>query len=382
MPREVQGIQILQGNAFFNLDESQETIFSLFFAAVCHTAGHAKVTDFKKYKDWMKGKNKKRAYQTLEFIEDIRVNEFLKNEFSEYYSEIEKMIKFFDIVNKKNELKNFKKHAKRIFSETYIKNIKKNRTELKKEILRLDTEDKEKFTQIADIVYESSNILTEQRLPFEDHFSYPTSIEKWNENIRIKTEGRFQSIVQRMGDTWAGQLKLRARIRKKYGKISEDLEFDKIDFAPENIGEYLRLKNATHLFLKKMSAQIKMQPNVQDEGSPENRGVLEMQMAIQAIAAQNASIQIFEQDDHRRIEEEWAIVMDTSSSMKLKFDEMKKFAICLGEAANEVNSKSGKWGFFTCNNNFSQDRINGNNIQKRRENIPLPDSLFNGYVLC
>ena len=39
--------------------------------------------------------------------------------------------------------------------------------------------------------------------------------------------------------------------------------------------------------------------------------------------------------------------------MRLKFDEMKKFAICLGEAANEVNTKSGKWGFFTFNNNFT-----------------------------
>jgi len=39
--------------------------------------------------------------------------------------------------------------------------------------------------------------------------------------------------------------------------------------------------------------------------------------------------------------------------MRLKFDEMKKFALCLGEAANEVNSKNGKWGFFTFNNNFT-----------------------------
>ena len=102
-----------------------------------------------------------------------------------------------------------------------------------------------------------------------------------------------------------------------------------------------------------MSSQMKMTPNVMDEGMPEDMGFLQMQAAIQAVASQNNSIQIFEQDDYRRIEEEWAIVVDTSSSMRLKFDEMKKFAICLGEAANEVNSKNGKWGFFTFNNNFT-----------------------------
>ncbi len=96
-----------------------------------------------------------------------------------------------------------------------------------------------------------------------------------------------------------------------------------------------------------------MIPNIIDEGMPEDMGLLEMQAAIQAVAAENNYMQFFEQEDERRVEEAWAILVDTSSSMRLKFDEMKKFAVCLGEAANEVNSKNGKWGFFTFNNNFS-----------------------------
>ena len=301
----------------------------------------------------MKGKNKKRAHETFEFIEDIRVNELLKNEFPEYYTEIKKMEDFFNIINEKKENRNSKKHSKTIFSDRFIHKIKKDREEIKKKILRLDSKNDEEFTQIADIIYESSNILTDQRLPFADHFSYPKRIEKWNENIAINVEGKFQDVVARFGDVWFEQLKRRAKVRKKYGGITEDLEFDKIDFAPENIGEYMRLKNATHLFLKKMSSQMKLTPNIMDEGMAEDMGLLQMQAAIQAVAAQNNSIQIFEQDDVRRVEEEWAIVVDTSSSMRLKFDEMKKFAICLGEAANEVNSKNGKWGFFTFNNNFT-----------------------------
>ena len=98
---------------------------------------------------------------------------------------------------------------------------------------------------------------------------------------------------------------------------------------------------------------MKLTPNTMDEGMTEEVGLLNMQLAIQRVASQNESIQVFEQDDLRRVEEEWAIVVDTSSSMRLKFDEMKKFAICLGEAANEINSKNAKWGFFTFNNNFT-----------------------------
>ncbi|MFQ5476844.1 MAG: VWA domain-containing protein, partial [Nitrosopumilus sp.] len=352
MPREVQGLQILQGNAYSNMEKSQQPVFSLYLASVCHAAGHAKVTDFKKYKKWMDGKNKKRAYETMEFIEDIRVDEFLRNKFPEYYSEINKIKEVFNDINEIRAIANKKYHSKKIFTQKFVSNIKKTRKELTEKILSLDSKDEEKFIQIANTIYESSNIVGE-RLPYVDHFAHPKTIEKWNENISITTEGRFQDNVERFGEVWLEQLKRRAKVKKKYGGITEDLEFDKIDFAPENIGEYLRLKNATHLFLKKMSSQMKMTPNVMDEGMTEDMGLLNMQLAIQRVASQNESVQMFEQDDYRRIEEEWAIVVDTSSSMRLKFDEMKKFAICLGEAANEVNSKNGKWGFFTFNNNFT-----------------------------
>jgi len=353
IPKETHGIQTIQGNAFLNLDESQQTIFSLFFASVCHAAGHAKVTDFTKYKNWMKNKNKKLAYETMEFIEDIRVNKFLENKFPEYYSEIRKLEEFFNNINDKKDEKDIKKQTKKIFANNYVLNNKMNKEEIKKRILDLDSADKEKFINIADTIYESSDILSDQKLPFVDHFVHPKRIEKWNENITINTDGRFLDIVNKFVDMWVAQLVRRAKILKKYGGITEDLEFDKIDFAPENIGEYLRLKNATHLFLKKMTSAVKNTPNVIDEGMPDDMGLLEMQAAIQAVASQNNYMQIFEQDDVRRIEEEWAIVVDTSSSMRLKFDEMKKFAVCLGEAANEVNSINGKWGFFTFSNNFT-----------------------------
>ena len=353
MPKLIQGLQTIQGNAFVDNENPQETIFTLYFASICHAAGHAKVTDFKKYKEWMKGKNKKRAYETFEFIEDIRVNEFLKNNFPEYYSEMTKIEEFFNIINDKKEFKNLKEHSKKIFSDKFVGSIKKARRELKERIINLDSKDDEQFIKIADIIYESSNILSDQRLPYADHYSHPKRIEKWNENITIKTSGSYLRVVEKLGEIWIDQLNRRGKVKKKYGGLTDDLEFDRIDFAPENIGEYLRLKNATHLFLKKMASTMKMTPNSMDEGMVEDVGVLNMQLAIQRVAAQNDRIQVFEQDDLKKIEEEWAIVVDTSSSMRLKFDEMKKFAICLGEAANEVNSKNGKWGFFTFNNNFT-----------------------------
>jgi Mg-chelatase subunit ChlD len=353
IPREFKGMQIIQDSIFSNLEESQNTIFALFFASVCHLAGHTKVTDFKKYKEWIKGKSERRAYETIEFIEDARVNEFLKNQFPEYYSEIIKIQEFFDIVNEKKELEDFRKHAKKTFMKKFLQNIAKERKEITKKIIQLEPTDDVKFLEIADTVYESLNILSDQTYPFTDNYSHPEKITNWNQNNSLKTEGRFHEISERFADIWYGQIKRSAKVSKKYDKIVEGLEFDRIDFAPENIGEYLRLKNVTHMFLKKMSNQMKMTANIQDEGVADDMGLLEMQAAIQAVASENESIQIFEQDDIRRTKEAWSIIVDTSSSMKLKFDEMKKFTMCLGEAADAVNARDGRWGFFTFNNDFS-----------------------------
>lgn len=351
LPREIQGNQVYEGIVFSDYESGKETIWNLFFATICHAAGHAKVTDFSKYEDWIKGKNQKIAYKIVEFIEDVKVNDFLEKSFPEYFQEISKINDTFKIINER-ELSGIKtEYSKKKFSEKFNpKDLDINK--IKENILELKPEDNLKLIEIADLLYNNQSVLYEEKIPYVDHYFDQKNVLKWRQNIIINPDGLVKRNVVNFIDVWFEQLKRRDRVRKKYGGLIDGLNFDKIEFAPENIGEYLRLRNATHLFLKKMSSQMKMVPNIMDEGMPEDMGLLQMQAAIQAVAAQNNSIQIFEQDDYRKIEEEWAIVLDTSSSMRLKFDEMKKFAIALGEAANEVNSKNGKWGFFTFNNNF------------------------------
>jgi len=351
LPREINGNNIYEGNIFSDYESGRETIWNLFFATICHAAGHARITNFDKYKSWIKGKNKKKAYKVIEFIEDIRVNDFLEKSFPEYFQEINKIDETFKIINQRKKVKN-KDYAIKRFSEKF-NNKSSNIQKIKQDILDLNSENEGKLIEIADVVYNNENMIIEEKIPYMDHDFVPKRVLNWQQNIIINPGGLVQKNVENFIEKWFEQLKHRAKIRKKYQSITEDLNFDKIEFAPENIGEYLRLKNATQMFLKKMSREVKLIPNVVDEGKSEEMGLLQMQAAIQAVASQNNTIQIFEQDDERRTEEAWAIVLDTSSSMKLKFDEMKKFAVVLGEAANEVNSKNGKWGFFTFNNNFA-----------------------------
>lgn len=95
-----------------------------------------------------------------------------------------------------------------------------------------------------------------------------------------------------------------------------------------------------------------MVSNIIDSPKDEEIGILEMQKAIQAIAGQNPDIKVFEQDESRRISESWAIILDASASMQGNFQDLKKFTLCLSEAAEEINSNSGNWSLTAFNNNF------------------------------
>jgi len=119
LPKTMQGYITYEGNLFKDLEKDGITIWSLFFASIIHAAGHAKVTDFNHYKEWMKDKNQKRANETLEFIEDIRVENFLQKEFPEYYQEIKNIDEIFKIINEKQELKNKQKKI----NEGFYRNV-------------------------------------------------------------------------------------------------------------------------------------------------------------------------------------------------------------------------------------------------------------------
>lgn len=77
-----------------------------------------------------------------------------------------------------------------------------------------------------------------------------------------------------------------------------------------------------------------------------------MQFAIQREASKRDGQQIFEQDPPKIETENWFVIIDASASMISKFEEMKKMALCLSEAAEQLNEGKGKWGLCGFNNNF------------------------------
>ncbi len=92
--------------------------------------------------------------------------------------------------------------------------------------------------------------------------------------------------------------------------------------------------------------------NVTDSPKTDQIGYVDMQMAIQAIASKGQSTEVFEREEDRRTEEAWVILIDKSASMRLRFDHIKEFAVCIAEAANDLTGKSDAWSMYSFDNNF------------------------------
>jgi len=352
LPKKLDDKFIYEGNLFQDYDLDYPTIWSMYLSTICYIAGHARISDYRIYQEWMRGKTEDICIKTINFIENTRVENILVNKFPEYWENISKIKAKFNAIWEEKGKEDKENYSKKIFAEHFDPELKNKIKQIKKQICEIKQGNIHEFLHIANKIYNNQTLLEQQILPFHLHHKFDQKITRYQKNCKVKPSGKFEEIVNLCSELWVDQKISEEKMFRKYNKVSKELNFDKVKLGTENFGEYLRLKDETSLFIKKLRTQLKSIKNVIDDPLTEDIGLVEMQKAIQAIASENTNTKIFEQDESRRIEEHWAIVMDTSASMKLSFEDMKKFALCLGETADELNSREGEWGMFCFNNNF------------------------------
>lgn len=339
LPRQNGNKIFFEGYVFPSYESSYKTIWHLYLATIAHAAGHVKVTDYSQYQNWLQGKNIHKATRVIEYVENIKVNEFLKDTHPEYYELVTRIIDVHDqiIPHKSRDF------AVKRFSEAF----RRHRSP--------ETTDQTGVIGVADSIYQSQSAILDRRYPFTENQTDKTRPVL---GPVLDSHGAFSAMIEMLNESWCAEASLKKKMEHTYQEMAKDLHFDKIDFVPERFSEYLLVQSQVGPIVKQISSQLKNVPNAIDDSVSEDMGTLEMQKAIQAIASQNSSIQIFEQDDKRRHMEEWAIVVDTSSSMRIKFCDMKKLILCFAQAADDLVSRNGRWGLFCFDHDFSVVKAN------------------------
>ena len=362
-PKKQGEVCFFEGCVFEKYDEDYETIWSLYLATVSHIAAHAKISDYTKYEKWMKNKTFEKCQRVIDFVEDVRVEEYLKKLFPDTWQNMELIKKIFDDLDDEK----ISIHLNEKFYNSFCANKSNVIQKLREKLSCVDDFKVDEIASYLDFLYKNQNILPKNSLPYCIHHDYGYSKNDLIKNVRIQPQGEFARIVAEMDDVWTKEGKKNEKKLNEYQDFAEDSHFDEVRVGSENLGEFSRLTDESAGLLQRLRTSVRTLSNIVDTPSIENAGLVDMQLAIQREGSQKAEIDIFEQDVPRKETENWVVIIDASASMISKFEEMKKMALCLSEAAEEINQSGGKWGLYSFNNNFLivKDHVEGYNQQTK-----------------
>ncbi len=355
LPKIQDGNFVFEGMIFENSDKGRTALWGLFLASIYHLAAHAAVSKYHVYAQWCKKKTSDVCWKVIDFIEDIVVERYLSYNHPEIWKNIESINSLIlscdDIKIEKKTNNSNEKNSKLYCIDNDEKRIEKMKQEI---FLRgINQSSEESTLTYADALYASRALIPENILPYVEHHDDEQFIKFEKKGIEFQVDGLFEKNVVLLNELWDEHEKEKLRLLRRYKKGLKGLNFDSVVIPSGDLHQFEEIRIKILPMLRKMRQQIRMITNVEDDPKSDELGIVNMQFAIQAIASENSSMDIYDRDVLRRAEEAWLILVDSSASMKLKFDKIKEFAICIAEAATELTGKADAWGMYSFDNNFT-----------------------------
>ena len=342
----------LEGNVFSDYQTYANSIWNLYLCTIYHAGAHVRLSDYSNYNDWMKDKTFEKCWNVINFVEDSKVDEYIKKTYPEMWQNMELIKMLYDAYYENKIHKNLTYSRDRFSMFSGVEHSKKLwREKFTKTLLNISSYNTVQITPYLDFLYNNPHLLPKKLYPFCDRPNYE-KYQKGIPDIVIPAKDEFQSTLNDLNESWLREAFLEAQQLERYKKFSENSNFDEIEISPENFAEFMRITNTNASDLKRLRNTLRTLSFYVDSPAFEEIGLIDMPSAIQKESSMREGIEIFEQDIPKKESENWVVVFDNSSSMKLRFEEMKKFIICLGETAEHINRDGGKWGLYSFNNKF------------------------------
>jgi hypothetical protein len=336
LPRKLNDKYLFEGMVFDDESLGRRSLWCLFLATVYHLAGHAFVSRYSMYSSWKKSRTEDVCFRVIDYIEDISVERYVSHTDLGIWENMKNIDHKLMSVSGKNSAKLFglSNEAKIAKIRTSILN-KKNESFL-----------------FANLLYKNRDLLPKEILPYNERHDVRQVLKTATRSPNFEPRGIFLENVMRLDELWMEEEQSKSKILGKYEQNLKDLNFGAIVIPQGNYNKFLQIKEKISPLLRRIRQQIQMVGNKFDEIEMDEMGYLNMQMAIQSIASESQSIDVFERDEIRRVEEAWVILIDNSASMSFRFDQIKEFIICISEAANDLAAKHNTWALFSFDNTF------------------------------
>jgi uncharacterized protein YegL len=350
LPRMIGDKYVFEGMLFENTAEGRVSLWALFLSTLFHLAGHAAVSDYSIYSNWRKHKTPDLSWQVIDFIEDVRSQRYISQNNEEIWNNIISIESSLASCPQMNDSQADDSKNRRLY---VIEEDEEKFDELRKKILQYNGENNDELLTFADSLYYNRQLLKINILPNHEHHK-PTWFLKFEKaSPKQKLFGIFQEYTSQLNDLWEKEELARGKLLRKYAKHLKNLKFDKVVVPEGNLQHYEEVRTSILPMVRKVKQQLRLIANLNDYPKIDQIGYIDMQMAIQAIASEGATTDIFERDEIRRGEEAWVILIDSSASMQLRFEKIREFAICVAEAANDLTGNANNWSLYTFDSNFN-----------------------------
>lgn len=349
LPKKIGEDYVFEGLLFENTDKGRQGLWAVFLATLYHLAAHAAMSDYTVYDEWRKNKNEDLCWLIVDFIEDIKIQKYIEHSDPNMWKSFHEIeTKLEDGLKKSNKVSQDGKKHKQYHKDEDVKILES----IKTQILENDNENKKGLVDMADFLYDNRNLLQQISIPTRERHNTTWSLKFENRAPTINFSGILKEEMTKLDEQWQSDELKKTRLLRRYTKHLKNLHFDNVVVPSGNLQAYAQVKSKTLPMLRRIRQQIRMVTNMIDDPRTDQIGYVDMQMAIQAIASEGASTDIFEHDEPRRREEAWVILVDRSASMSLRCDELKEFVVCVAESANELTGNSEAWALYSFDTNF------------------------------
>ncbi len=168
----------------------------------------------------------------------------------------------------------------------------------------------------------------------------------------LSAYGEMEERAKKLDVLWQADEVGKSKILRQYKKHMKNLHFDKVVVPQGNLQRYAQTREKVLPILRRIRQQIRLVSNLTDSPTIDQVGYIDMQLAIQAIASETQTADIFERDEIRRGEEAWVILVDKSASMNLRCQDLNDLLVCMAESANELTGKYDAWAVYGFDTSF------------------------------
>ncbi len=170
-------------------------------------------------------------------------------------------------------------------------------------------------------------------IPSED------SVEScWRKETNVEAAQAF--------NTWFTQDEREKRMLTKLEDAVSWTRFKSTSFPTEDYTAYLRAKELVRGTIRRLLNKLCQAQDALDEDAGKLFGEMDLPAVVQMMTSGQARQDIFKRDEYLKSSYAWSIILDSSTSMRVKGEYGRALAICVAEAANELLKDPASWSFF------------------------------------